>query len=167
MTMDASPAWVAETRKRARLLQDQLARIDRGAREKQIPDALREKMLEPYRALLEATYAEDLPVARLLDEADLVVHVKGQAADAPMPKLTLLTKIMSEFRDAVGDVARAATGAEAHRLPSELELRFTGLARGSLFLGFSVEPGEDGRPSPSSHAATTAIERILEAAPAV
>ena len=63
-------------------------------------------MLEPYRALLESVYTDDLRLARLLDESDLLVHVKGQAADAPLPKLTLLTKIMAEFRDAVGNVAR-------------------------------------------------------------
>jgi hypothetical protein len=169
MMAGESAGWVAETRRRARLLQSQIARIEAGAHEKRVSDDLLERMLEPYRTLLESAYTDDLPLARLLDESDLLVHVKGQAADAPAPKLTLLTKLMGEFRDAVGDVARLVAHLDVHRLPGELELSFAGLARGSLFLGFRVQPAAAGDVSSSAltRVAEAAIERILSTAPAV
>lgn len=169
MITDKNDAWVAETRRRARLLQSQMARIESGARGKNIPEPLFERMLEPYRVLLESVYSDDLQLAKLLDEGDLVVHVKGQAADAPTPKLTLLTKIMGEFRDAVGDVARTVARLEAPRLPPELELSLVGLAHGSLFLAFRVQPASAGDAAAQALtiAAQAAIEHILKAAPAV
>jgi hypothetical protein len=112
-------------------------------------------MLEPYRKLLEDVYLDDMPLARLVDESDLLVHVKGQAADAPTPKLTLLTKLMGEFRDAVGDLARAVTGTDVFRLPTEFELRFAwrplALCAGNALGGQSQLPTE--RPYVSVHGA--------------
>jgi hypothetical protein len=146
-----------------------MARIEMGVRDKQLPSSLLEKLLAPCRSLLESVHMDDLQLAKLLDEADLVVHVKGPAADAPTPKLTLLTKLMGEFRDAVGDVARLVAGVNTHRLPTELELSFAGLARGSLFLAFRVQPAATGDASSQAltHAAERAVERILSAAPAI
>lgn len=169
MTNGQTGGWAAETRRRARLLQAQLSRIEGSAERSNVPTELLERMLEPYRNLLETVHVDDLQLAKLLDDGDLIVRASGQAADAPSPRLTLFSKLLGEFRDGVGQVARMLAHVDEPRLPPELELNLAGIARGSLFLAFRVQtasPG-DAQGTLLSNAASTAIQHILTTAPAI
>lgn len=73
ITMRWPETWAEVARDRARLLQTQLARVEAGAIEQAVPDALRERMLEPLRKELEATRT-DLELAKSIDttQAEIV-----------------------------------------------------------------------------------------------
>jgi hypothetical protein len=99
---------------------------------------VREKLLSPYRRLLEETHVSDLQLARLADESDLLVHVKGPKAEAPRPEVYVVSKLLGQFRDSLGSLAKLISRTDNYRIPDALELRFSGMARGSLFLGFAL-----------------------------
>jgi hypothetical protein len=70
-----------------------------------------------------------MSIARLVDNAHLLAHVHGQAADAPTPKLTLLSRLMNDFRDAVGSLAKVVAAPKRSACPDAFEPLFAGFAR--------------------------------------
>jgi len=56
--------------------------------------------------MLEALYVRDLPLAKIGDESDLLIHVKGPGASAPAPKVSILTKMLAGTRDQVTKLAK-------------------------------------------------------------
>jgi hypothetical protein len=134
--------WMAVVRERARLLENQFAKIDREARKADLPESAKEKLLAPYRRMLEETHVSDLQLARLADESDLLVHVKGPKAEAPKPEVYMVSKLLGQFRDSLGSLAKLISKTDSFRMPDALELRFSGIARGSIFLGFALNTAE-------------------------
>lgn len=98
---------------------------------------------KPFEKLLETLYVHDLAVAKLGDESDLLIHVKGPGASAPAPKVSILTKMLGGTRDQITKLAKQLAHVNALRVPSALDMRFVGLARGSLFIGFAVSDEAD------------------------
>jgi hypothetical protein len=127
---------VNPTRDRIRFLQDRLVEI--AAWSEGADPSVREHLLAPYRELLNELYEEDLPLAKLADESDLLLHVSGSAASGEAPRVTLLTRLMTLTRDEVTRLAKQFAGVGSVRVPNALDMSFVGLAGGSLFVGFSA-----------------------------
>src|SRR5207237_5044288 len=109
----ATPAWSrrggamtadgfsAASRDQIRFIQDRLLAAARWAASSGADDATAEFLVRPYRQLLDEMYQRDLPLARLADESDLLLHVRGPAASGPTPRVSVLTRLLGGTRDQV------------------------------------------------------------------
>jgi hypothetical protein len=131
-------SWSGTTRTRIRQIQDQLLAVADWARESGASPAASELLLRPYRDLLGSVYEVDLPLARLADESDLLLHVHGPAASGPTPRVSVLTRILTQTRDQVTRLAKQLGGVTSLRVPASLDMGLVGVAGGSLFVGFSA-----------------------------
>jgi hypothetical protein len=141
MNVDGSfKDWVSVLRRRAELLHQQIAALQQLARDSGAgPDALAQ-ISAPYYRLLDQIYENDMPMARALDQSDLLLHLDGEGLQTGRPRLSLVTGIMSDVRKQVGAMIRTlvSTLNEAVELPREIELGLSSFAQGSLYLGFSL-----------------------------
>lgn len=90
-------------------------------------------------------YEHELPLAKLLDEADLTLELDGPALQMAHPRVSVVTRTFSRVQDRVLSVARTISGfpqsggKRRFRLPHEMELGFISVARGSgLRFGFTI-----------------------------
>lgn len=131
-------AWLSTTRTRIREVQDQLLSVAEWAKESGADSTAADLLLRPYRDLLGSIYEVDLPLAKLADESDLLLHVHGPAASGPTPKVSTLTRILTQTRDQVTRLAKQLGGVTSIRVPASLDMGLVGVAGGSLFIGFSA-----------------------------
>jgi hypothetical protein len=131
--------WTTETRNRIREIQDGLLSVADLAKSANADAAATEMLLHPYRELLEQVFERDLPLAKLRDESDLLLHVHGVAANGPTPRVSTLTRLLSSTRDHVTRIAKQIGSIDSVRVPMALDMTFVGVAGGSLFVGFSVD----------------------------
>jgi hypothetical protein len=152
-----SNTFTAVTREQIRLVQDRLLALARWAQGTGADEAATALLSQPYRRLLDEMYEHELPLARLVDESDLLLHVRGPAASAPTPRISVITRLLGGTRDEVTRLAKQLGGVTSVRVPAALDMGLVGVAEGSLYLGFSTDEGDD--------AALTrdAVERIATA----
>jgi hypothetical protein len=145
MSEDASfPNWTSLLQRRAHLLHQQIAAMQRLVHESGGGDDLLEKSCAPYYRLLDEIYEKDFPVAHTLDRSDLVLHLEGEGLRSENPRLSLVNSIMGDVRKQIGLMIKTLVSSlnEAVELPREIELGLSSFARGSLYLGFCLpEPG--------------------------
>jgi hypothetical protein len=140
------PNWSDVLRHQARLLHQQIAAMQRLVAEAGGGEEMLAGSCEAYYRLLDEIYVKDMPVARALDEGDLLLHLDGEGLQTPSPRLSLVTGIMDDVRRQVGAMIRTLVSSfnEAVELPREFELGLSSFAQGSLYLGFSLPgPGPD------------------------
>jgi hypothetical protein len=140
----AVDSWTAHTRDRIREVQDGLLSMAQWASEAGADPSATEMLLHPYREQLETLYERDMPLAKLADRSDLLLHVHGSAASAPSPRVSLLTRLLTLTRDQVTRLAKQFGGVTTVRVPPSLDMGFVGVAEGSLFLGFSADATDGG-----------------------
>ena len=129
--------WAEQVDRRAAILLDQmLAARTLALRFGEDPIAL----VEPYRVMLHALYEDELSFAHLVDRSDLVARFEGRAVESDVPSMGIVSYAFTTLREQVGKVARAMAGlsSSSARLPSDVNLGLSGLARGSLIVGVCV-----------------------------
>jgi hypothetical protein len=91
-----------------------------------------------YQSLNEI-YADDLPLAKAKDNSDLLLHVEGRAVE-DAPRISLVSSLFSNVKGQVRDLTKAISGIVPERRVTnqEIDLGLSGLAKGSLFVGFNV-----------------------------
>jgi hypothetical protein len=141
---NAAPTWVSETRDRIRELQDGLLDMAAWAAESSADEHAKELLLLPFREQLAELYERDLPLAKLADESDILLHVRGASAAGPNPRVSVLTRLLTLTRDQVTRLAKQLGGVTTLRVPASLDMGFVGVASGSLFIGFSADAAEGG-----------------------
>jgi hypothetical protein len=145
MTAPAPTTWTSDTRLQIRALQDGLLETAARADEHAVGAEIKESLLRPFRKRLDQLYERDLPIAKLADESDILLHVVGPFAEGPIPRVSLVAHFLSRTRDQVTRLAKQLGGFEtAGRVPASLDMGLVGLAEGSLFIGFSAEADEGG-----------------------
>lgn len=154
--MTATP-WTSAARDRIREAQNNLLAMADWAKESNADAKTLEMLLSPHRALIESLFEQDLPLAKLVDESDLLLHVSGTSATGPTPKVSVLAHILTTARDQVSRLAKQIGEITTVRLPPDLDMAFTGVAGGSLFVGFSVDD------TARSEITRGAIRKIAEA----
>jgi len=140
MTADT---FTAVAREQIRFIQDRLLATARWANGSGVDEAAAELLIQPYRRLLDEIYQRDLPLAKLADESDLLLHVRGPAASAPTPRISVITRLLGGTRDQVTRLAKQLGGVTTVRVPAALDMGFVGLAEGSLYIGFSTDDDAD------------------------
>ena len=90
-------------------------------------------------------YEQELPLAKLLDEADLTLELDGPALQMAHPRVSVVTRTFIRVQERVLSVARTISGfpesggKRRFRLPHDMELGFISVARGSgLRFGFTI-----------------------------
>jgi hypothetical protein len=114
--------------------------MQRLAGEAGAPPERLEQACAPYFRLLDEIYARDVPVARALDTADLLLHLEGEDLQTASPRLSLVSSILGDVRKQVGTMIKTLVSSinEAVELPREIDLGLSSFAQGSLYLGFSL-----------------------------
>ncbi len=131
--------WVAEVHSKAQILQAQIEHARSMAREFGLNEA---DAIAPYLREVERIYEAEFPLARALDDSDLVFHIEGPALADHTPKLSLVESIFANIRTQVFSVAKAVAnmGAGTHLSDKDVELSLSALAPGSLYIGVKAEP---------------------------
>jgi hypothetical protein len=147
--MSANPrefnTWNEVLNYKARILFAQIARIQQGVREHGGNDELAEQLCEPYVELLKSMFEEDYPLAKAIEESDLLLRLEGPAINRENPRVSVITGVFSKVRKEVGNVAKsiAQISDAVKRLPKEMDLGVSAFAKGSLILGFTLPTTED------------------------
>jgi hypothetical protein len=142
--MSVNPAefdnWRSVLDYKARILYAQIARLQREVSEHGGDDRLLDEMTEPYVELLKSMYAEDYPLARAIEESDLLIRLEGPAISRDNPRVSIISGVFTNVRAQVGKVAKsiAQLSENVRGLPQEMDLGLSAFARGSLILGFTV-----------------------------
>ncbi len=138
--------WQHQTHRRAQIVFDQLRVALACAPDERARDDFLSADSNPYFDLLDKLYGEEYPLARLLDLSDLVVHAEGPDLRDPRPALAAASwlcgvadKQLRHLILATMDLAREVR----RRVAKEIDLRLTGLAPGSLYVGFMLMPNGD------------------------
>ena len=138
-------SWGKVLSYKARLLHQQLSSLQSWVELAGGNDEVLEMLSAPYYEQLQELYEEDFPIIRAIETSDLLLRFKGPAVDGGYPKVSLLTGVFSDVRGQVGRVAKSIAGISEipyQRIPRELDVNLAALARGSLYMGFTL-------PSPS------------------
>lgn len=135
--------WVEQVERRAAIVLDQMAAV-RALALKFGDDPF--DLTEPYREMLCDLYAADMPMARLLDRADLVAWFEGKAVQGDTPPVDTVKYACETLRQQIQQITKAMIGLTAETRPhwsAGLELGLSGLAKGSLIMGVQLqsEPG--------------------------
>jgi hypothetical protein len=139
----AASTWTQSARARVRDVQDSLLAAAEWARESGADAATTDLLVQPYRELLDNLYERDMPLAKLADQSDLLLHVHGTAASGPTPRVSVVTRVLTQTRDEVTRLAKQLGGVKSVRVPAALDMGLVGIANGSLFVGFSAVDATD------------------------
>lgn len=91
-------------------------------------------------------YEHELPLAKMLDEADLTVELLGPAAKIAHPRLNVVASTFAAVRKNVAQVTKAVAGvrdpnadSKPFHMPQEMELGFSSLVHnGTVRFGFTL-----------------------------
>jgi hypothetical protein len=134
------PNWSSVLKRKAELLHQQIAAMQRLVVESGGGEELLIKACASYYRLLDEIYEKEMPIARALDRSDLLLHLDGEGLQTENPRLSLVTGIMGDVRKQVGTMIKTLVSSinEAVELPREIDLGLSSFAQGSLYLGFSL-----------------------------
>jgi len=130
---------------KARILYAQIALLQKGASEQGVSDEMLEALSAPYTELLKSMYAEDYPLAKAIEESDLVIRLEGPAINRESPRISIITGVFTKVRTQVANVAKAIAqiSESRKRIPKEMDLGLSAFAKGSLILGFTLPSPEE------------------------
>lgn len=125
---------------KAKILYAQILTLQQGLREQGADDAMIDAVCAPYLETLKSLYVEDYPLARAIEQSDLLVRLEGPAINRENPRISVITGELTKVRTQVGKVAKsiAELSSNFRGVPEEMDLGLSAFARGSLILGFTV-----------------------------
>lgn len=101
-----------------------------------------EQVIEPTLAKIVEIAEQHFPLARVLDNSDLVLHAEGPGAEQSMPWLSALNWVTTTAETNIRKLATAffdMKGADGRTLSRKIDPRLTGIAPGSLWVGIRLE----------------------------
>lgn len=123
--------------------------------------------LQPLYELLGKLYAEDLPIAQVRDNSDLIVHAEGPAAIGSSMQLRAVNWISAQVKRQLQLLAQAAlpNNKDADKIAKKMQWNVTGIAPGSIFMGFALvrPPTKNGFEESDNHC----FDAIVKAAQAL
>jgi hypothetical protein len=163
------PSWSSVLQRRAQLLHQQIAAMQRLVTESGGNEEMIESSCASYYRLLDEIYEKEMPVARALDGSDLLLHLDGEGLQTESPRLSLVAGIMSDVRKQVGSMIKTLVSSfsEAVDLPREIDFGLSSFAQGSLYLGFSLPAPAAGQIALAGDPLFNASRQALETLDAV
>lgn len=137
-------AWAEQVRSQVRHVVDQIATMRaRAPGDGKNFDAA----LASYYQMLDQLYEQDLRLADVRDNSDLMLRVDGQAFDHE-PNIQLVTAIFSNVTTQVTDLTKAILGvwADGRVTPKSVDLGLSGIAKGSLYFGLRAQVAANSGP---------------------
>lgn len=120
--------------------------ISEGVLAKEIGlDVTPEKIANASFAQIMELAVESLPLARLQDNSDIIVHAEGPGASDHTPSLHALNWINNTVEKQVRVIARSLIDLagvsiqQARRIAGKLDIRSSGFAPGSIYAGFVID----------------------------
>lgn len=130
--------WVEQVHKRAAVFHDQIV----AAKQTQISSGVDlAGMIELLQSKLRNIYEEEMPLAKIYDNSDLVFHAEGPSTATDMPGLHAFNWLCGTAEKHIKHLAKSifeVSDFDARRLARKLDLRFSGFAPGSIYAGFSL-----------------------------
>lgn len=133
-------SWVDQVHARAALIHEQIALLKKVEAQDGIDVS---GNIDLWRDKLASLYASEYALAGLLDSSDMVFHAEGPGAAHGHPSLASLNWLSSSVERQLKQLAAAmldSLGADGRTLSKSLDLRLSGIAPGSLFLGVRYAP---------------------------
>lgn len=99
------------------------------------------EILQPLFAKLRSLYLDDLPLIKLRECSDIVIHLEGKEIHGENPQLKTVNWLGKTARTQFGRLAAAALPGVDRRTVSsakEAQWEITGLVPGSIYMGFSL-----------------------------
>lgn len=165
--------WVDQLHARASIVHGQISAWmsamqsapNSGVTPEQMRDALR-----PFYDVLSKLYSEDLPIAQVRDASDIVIHAEGPAAIGSSMQLRAVNWLSAKVKQQLILLAEAALPAngDAHAIAKKVQWNVTGVAPGSIFMGFAVDrPPSRAGFEESDQAALDSIVKAAQSVPIV
>lgn len=128
--------WVESIERRARMIHEEIATWRARAQELGF-DA--DVACARFYAILDEIYSDDLPLAKAKDNSDLLLHIEGRAVEEA-PRISLVSGLFNNVKTQVRDLTKAIAGIVPDQRVTvhDIDLGLSGLAKGSLFIGFKV-----------------------------
>jgi len=129
--------WQTNVRSQIRMVISQMAAVQPYLKD---DGGQRDELFEKYYSMLENIFQNDLKLASLRDESDLVLRAEGDAFQDD-PRLQLVSSIFSNVTNQVTGLTRAIMGlrAQGDLTPKDVDLTLTGFTKGSLLFGLSAQ----------------------------
>lgn len=96
-----------------------------------------------YFELLNRLYDEEYPLAKLMEASDFVIHAEGPAASEQIPHLNIVNWLFSNVEKQIKQMAKSVLSLSINDINGAmkaLDIRLTGMAPGSIYAGFSINP---------------------------
>jgi hypothetical protein len=109
-------------------------------------DASPEQIVAASSDALQDVIFRSLPLASVMDRSDLVIHAEGPSVREASPSLAAFNWIAGTAERSIRKLSSNIFDLlerDARRLSNALDLRMTGMAPGSLYLGFSIAAPRD------------------------
>ena len=106
-------------------------------------DVTHAEIVDATKASLLDLVKRSLPLARVMDMSDLVMHAEGPAVHDDSPRLSAFNWMATSAERAIRKLSGELFNLferDARKLRKALDLRVTGMAPGSLYLGFAISP---------------------------
>ncbi len=124
---------------KANILYAQIALLQSGLKKEGGSDEMIDAVCAPYVETLKSMYVEDYPLAKAIEESDLLIRLEGPAISRENPRISVIAGVFTKVRLQVTKVAKAVAHiAEMKSTPDEMDLGLSAFAKGSLILGFTL-----------------------------
>jgi hypothetical protein len=142
--MSQNGRWTQEVHDKAKILHLQLAALHASVDDTKETAELIAALAEPYLRLLDELFIDELPWAQAMDNSDLIVRLKGPAANEQAPRVKLIADTFDSVREQIHRIAKAVAGLSdvPGRIAPDLDLGLSGFARGSVVIGLKVRGSE-------------------------
>ncbi|AVF41528.1 hypothetical protein AL486_18875 [Pandoraea apista] len=162
--------WVNQLHARASIVHGQIAAslsIIRSLDSESSKLIDQEVALRPLYDLLRKLYAEDLPLAKVRDTSDIVIHAEGPAAVGEAMQLRAVNWLSAKVKQQLTLLAAAALpqNGDTSVIARKFQWNVTGLVPGSIFMGFALD--RPAMESPFEMTDNIAFDAIVTAAQAI
>ncbi|MBI6780549.1 hypothetical protein [Pseudomonas syringae] len=130
--------WVEQVQGRAGVLLDQMLAWQTAQAEAQVDVS---GAINQLKKMIETIYVEEMPLARILDTSDLVMHAEGPSTASAAPGLHAFNWLCGAAEKQIRALARSIfdlSEIDSKFFAKRLDLRFSGFAPGSIYAGFSL-----------------------------
>lgn len=132
--------WVEQVHGRAGVLLDQMIAWQTAQAQNQVDIS---GAITQLRKMIEQLYSEEMPLAKILDASDLVMHAEGPSTATATPGLHAFNWLCTAAEKQIRMLARSIfdlSDINSKLFARKLDLRFSGFAPGSIYAGFSLSP---------------------------
>ncbi|MGE5353922.1 MAG: hypothetical protein ACM3P0_17680 [Acidobacteriota bacterium] len=137
-------SWNSLLNYKVQLIHSQIAALQMWVEKNNGSSELFNSLAKPYYSLLEELYEEDYPLAKAIDTSDLLLRLEGPKTIIQNPRLSMITGVFGSVRKQVTNLTKAFSDLleSKVKIPKELDLGLSAVARGSLVLGFTLPPAD-------------------------